>query len=1054
MAIGDYMIRRNDAETTTITTTAATLTWDTDYKTIGTGITYSAGQFTLVAAGVYLIIWNERFEETSKVTDSTNRIEVNGHMQLDTGGGFNTVENAKCQGYIRQDSGQFQIVIRGATILRTTGANHKVQFQAARTDNSADTCNRDPDNGAVQIIRLDESDLYGRYRSTSGQTLTADTETGVTLGATDEEDSPYTRTGSAIDIATAGRYLCCFSADISMTYGNRSEIVMWLELDAVEVPGSRNQVYLRGTDGTQDGAISGICLLDVTAGEDLTWRVARVEGGTTTTIASGACLQLWQLPTGNKTVIMEATTGTMLGGQFAWDTLPHIDTSNFTATAGNSNIDTDSAVSTFLCIAGGARTSYGSCARTTVHYRIESESHGVLPYGGDSSYFRGSGTAGYGGGSAAVIVPDHAAGSLYMNTDLLGTASSTNTVCQSGQFAVIDLGALYTYTYPPVITDLEDEILATDEEDVLLDGLNFGATQGNGKLEIGSAQDYSGTNVTQTINTWGDAQIDFDVVQGALSEGVVFAFVTTDGGERSTGYMFILGWPPYEPQNNMVDKPDHYWEMDNAYTDTGAQSSGTPRPFNNVQTGTPDFVTTPICRTNTHSFRINQAVESSEVADSPYTNITNAHARRRIGGWLRMENEILIPGTIYEEGGGVNCLYFVIGYGLILIANAEDDGDFSIQAFADFPLTIGRPYHIMMALDCSSDGNEFYMLIDGVKQALTSGNPPGVGTMVVHSGDFVFGDADGALQTGGQDIGYAAGATFLLAHWGTWSKVGAGIPSDTEIRDDLFREGALADDSITSGTQSAMQTAIEAYDSSTRPDWPLSYEINGVTGGGDLELTITDQVFDDGITLHVRWLGGGTLTIRNSGTSNFDATKVHTPNGGTVAVIETAAVEVAVKDISDQSALTGARALLLANTGGPLPASDSVSITRSGSTATVTHTAHGLLSGAEVQIDGAAQEEYNGVFTVTVTGVNAYTYTVVGTPTSPATGSPTSTAVVLSGTTDGSGEIKGEIDYTSSQPVTGRVRSASGAEKYQQGNIAGTIGATGLTTTVFLVSDE
>lgn len=66
------------------------------------------------------------------------------------------------------------------------------------------------------------------------------------------------------------------------------------------------------------------------------------------------------------------------------------------------------------------------------------------------------------------------------------------------------------------------------------------------------------------------------------------------------------------------------------------------------------------------------------------------------------------------------------------------------------------------------------------------------------------------------------------------------------------------------------------------------------------------------------------------------------------------------------------------------------SITRSGSTATVTTTAnHGLSSGFWVRIAGATQTEYNGDHQITVTGVKTFTYSVTGTPATPATGTIT-----------------------------------------------------------------
>jgi hypothetical protein len=67
---------------------------------------------------------------------------------------------------------------------------------------------------------------------------------------------------------------------------------------------------------------------------------------------------------------------------------------------------------------------------------------------------------------------------------------------------------------------------------------------------------------------------------------------------------------------------------------------------------------------------------------------------------------------------------------------------------------------------------------------------------------------------------------------------------------------------------------------------------------------------------------------------------------------------------------------------------NSISITRSSTTATVTETTHGRTTGDIVKISGASQTEYNGNQTITVSDANTYTYTVSGSPATPATGSP------------------------------------------------------------------
>ncbi len=66
------------------------------------------------------------------------------------------------------------------------------------------------------------------------------------------------------------------------------------------------------------------------------------------------------------------------------------------------------------------------------------------------------------------------------------------------------------------------------------------------------------------------------------------------------------------------------------------------------------------------------------------------------------------------------------------------------------------------------------------------------------------------------------------------------------------------------------------------------------------------------------------------------------------------------------------------------------SITRAGAVATATKTAHGRAAGSWVDIQGANEAEYNGIFQIaTVPTADTFTYAVTGTPTSPATGTIT-----------------------------------------------------------------
>ena len=68
-----------------------------------------------------------------------------------------------------------------------------------------------------------------------------------------------------------------------------------------------------------------------------------------------------------------------------------------------------------------------------------------------------------------------------------------------------------------------------------------------------------------------------------------------------------------------------------------------------------------------------------------------------------------------------------------------------------------------------------------------------------------------------------------------------------------------------------------------------------------------------------------------------------------------------------------------------------VSITNSGTTATVTQVNHYLVDGDTVTIAGANETEYNGTWTITVVNSETYEYTMSSSPSGNATGSPTAT---------------------------------------------------------------
>lgn len=622
--------------------------------------------------------------------------------------------------------------------------------------------------------------------------------------------------------------------------------------------------------------------------------------------------------------------------------------------------------------------------------------------------------------------------------------------------------------FPPAITDMEDEQLDTGEQDNVITGTDFLASQGTGKVEISDNAVYAtGTKVTQTIDSWADTSIQFDFVQGGLSNGAGWIWVTSDDGQRNaTGYQVNMGPIPQDSYEDEIlditNTPQHLWTLQNHYTDTGDWTY--LYNANTTSNGSPGFSTsTPLlCRGDTHAFHLtatNQFTSPNENYDNPRSENDDYNAAHEIqfkAVWVRFDRYHQTPSIVMEEGANVNDMCLLIGFGNILIANALSDAA-DVQSFSNKPLKPNRNYHIMLKIEGNGYDNELALYVDGVKQTRNSGNPWGQATFLLHNGDLCLGwnqqiGTYGQMNIGGTvlQIGTAVGTRY--SHWCSWHDKEV---TDVEIADTMFELGVGPDFTISSATPSAMQTAMEAYDDTTHDDASLVFYIDAPTGATDLELTLTNQVFDEDTSLQIQWRGGGALTLINVGTTNLDASKLSNPWGGSITLINAPAVTVNIKDIDTKSNIQNTRVVLYADSGGDLPYQDSVTITRSGTVATVNHTAHGLRTGLKVLISGANQNEYNGIRTITgVPDANSYTYTVSGSPTTPATGTITSTAIILEGLTDASGNVTVNHRYTSNQPFTGLARKTSSSPYYKESAIGGTITINGYSATTLLIEDE
>ena len=199
-----------------------------------------------------------------------------------------------------------------------------------------------------------------------------------------------------------------------------------------------------------------------------------------------------------------------------------------------------------------------------------------------------------------------------------------------------------------------------------------------------------------------------------------------------------------------------------------------------------------------------------------------------------------------------------------------------------------------------------------------------------------------------------------------------------------------------------------------------------------------------------------TLTI-NVG-AGYSTPSVYNTGSGTVSVVSgQVTTSVTVQALSDGSDIFEARVLVWATDASNKFYNASVTITGSGTTATVSHTGHGLVTGDYVIISGVTNDDdYNGVHQITKINDDSYSYTADETlAASPATGTILVKWAIISGTTDTNGYIEDVRSFGSPQPIQGWVRKTSGSPYYQQGAISGTINtSSGFSVTVQLATDE
>lgn len=196
--------------------------------------------------------------------------------------------------------------------------------------------------------------------------------------------------------------------------------------------------------------------------------------------------------------------------------------------------------------------------------------------------------------------------------------------------------------------------------------------------------------------------------------------------------------------------------------------------------------------------------------------------------------------------------------------------------------------------------------------------------------------------------------------------------------------------------------------------------------------------------------GGVDIDVSKTGTSN--PTNYVATGGGVVTFVGSSVTVDAHAGTTTGGNIQFARVFLEASDdAGSFPFEEEVVIVNSSTTATVTHTGHGMASADYVHITGASHWQNNGAFEITYSDADTYTYTMPEDPGSSPTGTILSTFVALTGLTDIDGDISTDRVYPSAQNLSGWMRLTP---EYKTAPLFGQVSTTtGLSVTAVMIVD-
>lgn len=323
--------------------------------------------------------------------------------------------------------------------------------------------------------------------------------------------------------------------------------------------------------------------------------------------------------------------------------------------------------------------------------------------------------------------------------------------------------------------------------------------------------------------------------------------------------------------------PDHLWRFDGDVNDSEGSLNCTNT---GGSTGGP-----AITEDASSSWQSNGTGDRLSVVSAP--TVDQQLDRKLLGGWLQTTSIQLPPKSIYREGSTNNQFNLTMWAGnnvMLDVVNANGD---DVQLFAERVFAPNRQYHIAARFSGSGFGDKIELFVDGVSQGSVA---PG-GTSIAARTAAEWSDPSGGTEAGNASVLLNGLVNGNYAYWCAWSGAGAEAVSDGQIREVLFEKGALPGVTIASDSEANMQATLNAIADTMRPDEPLNIRVEAVSGGGDLTLAADNITHNSLASIHVQYMGAGTLSWVNNNGSNGSIGS--TPNGGNINFVNPAVLTIA-----------------------------------------------------------------------------------------------------------------------------------------------------------------